>query len=269
VATAFQPANRGGFTDAFVAKLSASGSALVYSSYLGGTDQETANGIAVDATGNAYVTAYTQSADFPTTAGAFQTAFGGGTCFTNRPCADAFVTKVASNGSLAYSTFLGGSGNDNLIASGSSTGGIAVDSAGNAYVTGATNSTNFPVRNPVQASCSMCDRFALDVFVSKLNPTGSALVYSTYLGGTSLDVGYGIAVDTAGSAYVTGFTTSTDFPVVKPLQRTYGSGDSDVFVSKLDPSGSSIVYSTFLGGVGAETGRGIGVDSRGAAYITG
>src|SRR5207245_2575409 len=104
----------GGFREAFVAKLNASGSALVYSSYIGGSDQEIATAIAADPAGNAYLTGYTQSADFPTTAGALQTTIGGGTCFTNRPCADAFVTKISSNGTLIYSTFLGGSDNDNL-----------------------------------------------------------------------------------------------------------------------------------------------------------
>ncbi|HEY3128758.1 MAG TPA: SBBP repeat-containing protein, partial [Acidobacteriota bacterium] len=275
VMNAFQPTSRGGFREAFVAKLNATGSALVYSSYIGGSDQEIATAIAVDLAGNAYLTGYTQSADFPTTAGAFQTAFGGGTCFTNRPCADAFVTKIASNGALIYSTFLGGSDNENLDFLSNPVGGIAADTSGNAYVTGLTSSKNFPTRSPLQAAPN---GFA-DVFVAKLNPTGSALLYSTYLGGRDDDIGRAITVDSAGNAFLTGSTVSPEFPTVNPAQAAYGGigssfssnapSSGDAFVVKIDRTGAAIVYSTFLGGVSDEGGYGIAVDSSGAAYVTG
>ncbi|HEV8131748.1 MAG TPA: SBBP repeat-containing protein [Acidobacteriota bacterium] len=272
-ANAFQPASRGGFLEGFIAKLNPSGSALVYSSYIGGTDQEIPSGIAVDPTGNAYITGYTQSADFPITGGAFQTTLGGGiggvTCFTNRPCPDAFVTKVNAGGTLAYSTFLGGNRVEDYISSSDTAGAIAVDAAGNAYVTGATNSPNFPTRNAMQGTCTGCAQFSnFEAFVTKLNPTGSALVYSTYLGGSGGDIGYGIAIDAAGNAYVTGVTGSDDFPVLNAVQRTFSGGNSDAFLVKLDSAGSKL-YSTFLGGGGDETGRGIAADSTGAVYVTG
>ncbi len=158
---------------------------------------------------------------------------------------------------LVYSTYLGGSGDDQGN-------GIAVDSSGSAYVTGQTVSTNFPTSSPLQAVFGG----GPDAFVAKLNPTGSALVYSTYLGGSGEDFGYGIAVDSAGNAYVTGFTSSTDFPTANPLQAV-NDGDGNAFVAKLNPGGSALVYSTYLGGSGGETGIGIAVDSAGNAYVTG
>jgi hypothetical protein len=236
-----------------VSKIDPSGSALVYSTYLGGSGNDQGNGIAVDTAGNAYVTGLTSSTDFPTTPGAFQAV-----CHGN--CEVAFVAKLNLSGSaLVYSTYLGGSGG---IDSGS---GIAVDSAGNAYVIGGTtDSTDFPTMNPLQPVYGGNG----DAFVAKLNPTGSALVYSTYLGGSGQDNGTGIAVDSAGNAYVTGYTSSTNFPTMNPLQPTYG-GHGDAFVSKIDPSGSALGYSTYLGGSGDDYGYGIAVDGGGNAYVTG
>jgi len=249
--------------DAFVTKLDATGSALVYSTYLGGSSGDEGFGIAVDAAGSAYVTGGTGSADFPTTAGAFQTTYGGG---------DAFVTKLNATGTaLVYSTYLGGSRGDGGF-------GIAVDAAGSAYVTGATTSIDFPTANPLQAAYGGGGIYGgADAFVTKLNATGTALVYSTYLGGSGNDYGSGIAVDAAGSAYVTGATNSTDFPTANPSQAAYGGGvpegggnyGSDAFVSKLDATGSALLYSTYLGGSDNEYGRGIAVDTAGAAYVTG
>ncbi len=246
----------GGFTDAFVTKLNPTGSALVYSTYLGGSGgDDVGNGIAVDASGNAYVRGATESANFPTTAGAFQTTFGGG-------AEDVFVTKLNPTGSaLVYSTYLGGSGQDCGF-------GIAVDASGNAYVTGFTESANFPTT--AGAFQTTYGGFT-DAFVTKLNPTGSALVYSTYLGGSGFDSGNGIAVDASGNAYVTGDTRSfSDFPTTAgAFQTTFGGGADDVFVTKLNPTGSALVYSTFLGGSGNEEGQGIAVDASGNAYVTG
>jgi len=239
----------GGVNDAFVTKLSAAGSALVYSTYLGGDGGDRGSGIAVDAAGNAYVTGRAGSADFPT-ANAYQGAFGGG---------DAFVTKLNAAGSgLVYSTYLGGSGDDWGY-------GIAVDAAGSAYVTGQTNSTNFPTANAYQGALGGGE----DAFVTKLNAAGSALVYSTYLGGGADDWGNGIAVDAAGSAYVTGFTESQNFPTANAYQGAFGGGFYDAFVTKLNAAGPALVYSTYLGGSSDDGGNGIAVDAAGNAYVTG
>ena len=241
-------------TTAFVVKLNSTGSALVYSTYLGGSGQDWGYGIAVDSSGNAYVTGDTESTDFPT-AVPLQ-AINKATPKTEN--ATAFVGKLNSTGSaLVYSTYLGGSEGD-------AGRGIALDSSGNAYVTGYTFSTDFPTVNPLQAS----DRGDFDAFVAKLNAAGSALVYSTYLGGSTVDYGYGIAVDSSGNAYVTGRTYSTDFPTAHPLQPS-NAGDGDGFVTKLNAAGSALVYSTYLGGSRQEEGNSIAVDSSGNAYVTG
>jgi hypothetical protein len=202
----------GGGCDAFVTKLNPTGSALVYSTYLGGSGTDAASGIAVDSSGNAYVAGTGSPNNFPTTPGAFQDLPGG----------SVFITKVNSTGSaLVYSGFLGGrEGTD-----------IAVDSYGNAYVTGQVGSHNFPTVNPFQATFG---GGILDAYVAKLNPEGTALVYSTYLGGNGEDQGLGIALDPSGNGnvYITGFTASTDFPTVNPFQATFG-GIADAFVAKI------------------------------------
>jgi len=244
--------------DGFVAKLNPAGSALVYSTYLGGSGGTQAWGIAVDALSNAYVTGSTSSIDFPTTAGAFQSAFAGGGGFFR----DAFVTKLDPYGSaLVYSTYLGGSGDD--LSSG-----IAVDAHGNAYVTGYTNSSNFPTTPRAVQLASAGGPF--DAFVTKLNSLGSALVYSTYLGGGDYDIGYGIAVDAGGKAYVTGRTLSSNFPTTPcAAQSTFGGGLFDAFVAKLDRSGTRLLYSTYLGGGDADAGTGIAVDASDNIYVAG
>jgi cysteine-rich repeat protein len=187
---------------------------LVYSTYLGGSFFDLGQGIAVDGSGNAYVTGATDSTDFPT-ANALQSSSGG--------VADAFVAKLDAAGSqLLYSTYLGGSGSDAGI-------GIAVDGSANAYVTGQTESTNFPTANALQSSFAGGD---FDGFVAKLDPAGSQLLYSTYLGGSNDDFGIGIAADGSGSAYVTGGTFSTDFPTANALQSGFG-GSEDAFIAKI------------------------------------
>ena len=202
---------------------------LTYSTYLGGTAYDEGDGIAVDTAGNAYVTGFTGSTDFPT-ANPLQPSYGGDAW-------DAFVAKLNPAGSaLVYSTYLGGSNRDGGR-------GIALDASGNAYVTGGTASTDFPTLNPIQGTCNNCSSSYLglnypDAFVAKLNSAGSALVYSTYLGGSGLDYGYGIAVDSAGNAYVVGGTGSTDFPTANPLQPNYGGGEFDAFVAKISPGGA-------------------------------
>jgi Beta-propeller repeat len=251
--TAAQTTYGGGLCcDAFVTQLDAAGSALVYSTYLGGSGDDEGNAIAVDPAGNAYVTGLTSSTDFPTTAGAFQTTLAGGF--------DAFVTKLnpAGSVSLVYSTYLGSGGGS----------GIAADASGNAYVTGSTDSTNFPTTKG--AFQTIYGGGISDGFVTKLDPTGAVLVYSTYLGGSGEDGSSAIAVDADGSAYMTGGTFSPDFPTTMgAFQTIYGGGSSDAFVTKLDPSGSALVYSTNLGGSGGEEGHGIAVDSAGNAFVAG
>jgi len=243
----------GGDGDVFVTKLNASGSGLVYSTYIGGSDDEWGYGIAVDGSGNAYVTGYTMSNDYDVTAGAFQTTKGGGSL-------DVFVTKLNASGSaLVYSTYIGGSDHDY----GS---GIAVDGSGNAYVTGGTESTDYDV---TPGAFQTTIEGVWDVFVTKLNASGNGLVYSTYIGGSGGDEGYGIAVDGSGNAYVTGRTYSTDYDVTAGAFQTTNGGFFDVFVTKLHASGSSLVYSTYIGGSGTDVGIGIAVDGSGNAYVTG
>jgi len=253
-------------TSAFVTEINPAGSALVYSTYLGGSGGSSGAGIALDSAGHAHVTGGA-GAGFPTTPGAFQTTFGGGS--------NAYVTKLNTAGSaLLYSTYLGGT---NFFA-GEAGFGIAVDSAGNAYVTGLAISTDFPVTpGAFQTTCGGCGPGYGDAFVAKVSSSGSALVYSTYLGGNSSDAGASIAVDSAGNAYVTGSTASTNFPTMDPLQPTNegGFGDREAFVAKLNPGGSALVYSTYLGGTGGadltqgDSGSGIAIDSSGRAYVTG
>jgi hypothetical protein len=223
---------------------------LEYSTYLGGTGDETGWGIAVDAAGNAYVTGETASTDFPTAGPPAQPAHAGGLL-------DAFVTKLSSTSEVIYSTYLGGGLDDQAF-------GIAVDAGGNAYVTGSTSSADFPTAGtPSQANKAG----AADAFVVKLDPAGAPL-YSTFLGGAGWDWGMAVAVDTAGNAYVMGDTSSNDFPTAgTPSQPTPG-GFGDVFVTKLG-STSALVYSTYLGGLGFEWGRGIALDAAGNAYVTG
>jgi hypothetical protein len=229
--------------DAFVVKLNTTGDALVYSTYLGGTGADTATGLAV-AAGDAYVTGFTYSADFPTTTNpdAFQLTYGGNE--------DAFITHLNSSGDkLVYSSYLGGHGADFGQA-------VAVDGSGNAYVTGATQSPDFPLLNPLQPTKGG----GSDAFVTKLNFTGTALLYSTYLGGAQADVGQAIKVDSSDNAYVTGYTSSSDFPTENPYQGSIA-GAPDAFVAKLNATGSALAFSTYLGGTGDDRAYGVALDN--------
>ncbi len=318
----------GGF-DVFVTKISANGSTLEYSTYVGGSGNDSGNAIVLDASGNAFIAGGTASVDFPTTTGSEQKTFGGG-------AHDAFVFELASSGgSLTYCTYLGGNGDDvangialagdgsgdtfvvgyttstnfpappptiqatlistsdgfvtRLNSSGSSlkystylggsltdfAGAVAVDSSNNAYVTGATASPTFPNTNStsavVQPKCGTdgtCNGSLTDAFVSVIKADGSGFVYSTFLGGELNDRGLGIAVDSAGDAYVTGVTSSTKFPLQSPLQPIIAGG-ADAFVAELNPTGSKLIYSTYLGGSGDDSGLAIAVDSNKNAYVTG
>lgn len=257
---------RGGAFDAWLSKLSPDGSQLLFSTYWGGSGNDSAFGVAVDATGNAYLTGGTNSTDdFPVTPGAFQTNNGGGT--------DAWVSKIDPSqvgfAAVIWSTFLGGTGRDRGNA-------IAVDASGDAYVTGRTNSPEPDWLAPTgfQQAIGGTD----DAFVAELSSDGAGLYYSSYLGGAGLDIGNAIAVDAYGFIYVAGETGSaTDFPTRGAFQATYGGGTLDAFVTRIDPSmlgDASLVYSTYLGGGGSgmngeDYATGVAVDVTGGLYLTG
>ncbi|MGH9768337.1 MAG: SBBP repeat-containing protein [Blastocatellia bacterium] len=245
-----------GASDAFVAKLNPQGNAIVFSTYIGGRNPgDRGWAIAVDPAGNVYFTGETTSLNFPTH-NAAQPNFRGGV--------DGFVTKLNIQGNeLLYSTYLGGSLPDAAYS-------IALDRFDNAHITGRTESSNFPTKNPLQAGL----RGQRDAFVTKLSANGEVL-FSTYLGGEpsapgGLDeeAGYGVALDVLQNVYVTGYTTSPNFPLAQPIQGAFGGGE-DAFVAKLNSTGSTLIYSTYLGGARADNGRGIAVDGFGNAYVTG
>jgi hypothetical protein len=232
--------------DVYVTKFSSAGDTLIYSTYLGGSDIDAAWALAVDGSGNACVTGVTVSTDFPTV-NAYQTDQG------NR---DAFVTKLnAAGDGVVFSTYLGGSNYDRGRC-------IGVDAGGNVYVTGNTQSFDFPTVNPYQTR-----RGADDAFVTKFNAAGGTPVYSTYLGGSSYDLGYDVEVDGSGQACVAGWTMSINFPIVNHFQTHQDT--SDAFVAKLNSAGTDLVYSTYLGGDNADEACGVAVDGAGDAYVTG
>lgn len=249
-------------TDAFVAKLNPSGSGLVYSTLLGGLLTDQANAIAIDASGSALITGFTSSLDYPTV-NPTQSTFNGPTnCSVS---GDAILTKLNPSGTaISYSTFLGGSGCDTARA-------IALDNSGKVYITGETSSPGFGTPTAFQQALASAP-FGRDAFVARFYNAGISeglLEYFTYLGGTGDELGYGIAADNSGNAYVTGLTTSSNFPTANPIQATNGGSAGDVFVTKINSTGSGLVYSTYLGGSAIEAGRGIALDSAGNAYVTG
>ncbi|MEK0315550.1 DUF7948 domain-containing protein [Cohnella sp. 56] len=236
---------------AFVTKLNAAGSALVYSTYLGGRGTTDALGIAVDAAGNAFIGGQTVAPDFPTTPGAFQTTLQGDI--------DGFVAKLNPTGTaLVYSTILGSPGNDDIN-------GIAIDDAGNAYVTGQSTSPDFPLTPGAFVTPLGIRR----VFVTKLNPAGTGLIYSALIGGHGSNTPFGITLNAAREAIVTGQTTSNDYPVTPDAFQPFLNGEADAFVTVLDPFGSSLSYSTYLGGSATDLGNGVAVDPAGDIYVTG
>jgi len=258
--------------DVFVTKFAPDGRSLLYSTYLGGNGDNQGLGIAVNASGNAYVTGFTWSANFPTTPGSYQTSNGG------NGVDDAFVTELGTGGNtLVYSTYLGGSAYDAGQA-------IALDGVGDAYVAGSTANDNLYGAFPTTLGAYRTT-FAggdsgdnSDGWVAKLNPGGNSLLYSTYstfLGGSGADHPMGVAVDTSGAAYVAGTTTSRDFPrSSSPFQSSYNGGAHDAFVTKLLPDGSNLSYSTYLGAPGSPSAQddeanAVAVDSSGAAYVAG
>ena len=268
---AFQPTPLSSGNHVFVSKLDSNGSNLIYSTYLSGsTGADNATGLALDVRGLAYLTGTTTSTDFPTTSGAFQT--------TSKATNQFFMSKVdpslTGSASLVYSTYLGGSAPASGVTVG---GGIAVDTSStspNVLITGGTSFTDMPVLNASQGT----NAGGIDAFVAKFIPTnasGTEQIYLTYLGGSGDEIGNGIAVDSGGSAYVTGSTTSTDLPAAGtgPFQPAYGGGASDAFLVKLNNPASGVsvalTYATYLGGSGTDVGLAVAVDSLQGARLTG
>lgn len=245
---AFQTTRNGSF-DSYVTKLNPFGSALVYSTYLGGSGVEIGFDIAIDTSGNAYVTGETQSSDFPTSNPIQPTLSGPN---------DTYVTKFDSSGlALVYSTYLGGTSGDDGRS-------IVLDGSGNAYVGGDTSSIDFPTVNPLQSTNAGIG----DFFITKINSSGSAYDFSTYLGGSGDERGYGIAIDSVGNVYIVGMTSSSNFPMQNPIQGSSTSGGTAV-VAKLDSTGSQLKYSTYLGGNNEDRANGIAIDNTNNAYIVG
>jgi len=238
--------------DAFIVKLNGSATQILYSFVFGGTNYDSARSVAIDSSGNAYITGLTGSVDFPVTAGALQQSS------PSPGLQHAFIVKVSSSGSLIYASYLGGASNDAGYA-------IAVDPSGAAYVAGSTSSPNFPVTlnapQKLQRGISNC-------FVAKVDPSGASLLYATFLGGERNDLCRGIAVDGAGEAYVTGVTNSASFPLATPLDSAL-SGSSDAFLTKLSSAGNQLLFSTYLGGESVDEGNAVAVGPNGVVYIAG
>ncbi|HEV8059517.1 MAG TPA: SBBP repeat-containing protein, partial [Gemmataceae bacterium] len=237
----------GGGSDAFVFKLNPSGNQLVFSTYLGGSGVDFAQGLALDASNNVYVVGFTYSTNFPTM-NPLQATLDGGE--------DAWVAKIASSGSLIYSTYLGGSQDDSAQA-------VGIDSSGDAYVVGDTYSPDYPVKKSLQSYGG-----GDDAFVTELNPSGSAILFSTFLGGSGDDRASSVRLDAIGDIYVVGSTTSADFPTLNAVQPTFG-GNTDVFVTKYTPGGSSVAFSTYLGGSDVDQAMSLAIDSSSNLYIVG
>jgi hypothetical protein len=243
----------GGGTDVFVTKVNAAGTGWMFSTYIGGTASQTGNVLALDSSGNIYVTGQAQSGGVPVTSGAFQTSPNGMT--------DAFLVKLNSSGSaIVFGTYLGGSGTANEAGTG-----VAVDASGDAYVVGYTQASNFPT---TAGAFQVTAGGGYDAFVTKFNASGSALVYSTYLRGSSAEQATGIAIDSSGDAYVSGWTSSSNFPVAGGYQMTEGGG-KDAFAVELNSSGSGEVFGTFLGGSADDQANGIAIDGMGDIYVAG
>ncbi|MFX0091418.1 MAG: SBBP repeat-containing protein [Candidatus Hodarchaeota archaeon] len=249
----------GGYEDAFVTKINATGTGLVFSTFLGGSSRERGHDIVVDAEGNCYVIGYTRSGDFPTKNAFQSTPSGEG---------DVFVTKLNATGNgLIFSTYFGGSESEGYSGYGYTKfpNAIMVDAEGNSFITGYTESSDFPTLNAYQTSHGG----GKDVFVAKLNATGNGLVFSTYFGGSNDDYGYDLTIDATGNIYITGETGSSDFPVTSNAYQSIYGGYGDAFITKLDATGTGLMFSTYLGGNASDGAYGTVVNAAGYCYITG
>ena len=248
-----QGTNAGGDTDGFVVKLNPDASSVIFSTYLGGNSADAINGLAVDRSGNVYVTGVTSSLNFPVNTGSFNTFYRGNS--------DAFVAKLNPQGSgLVFSGFLGGSRFDSASS-------IALDADGSVYVTGQTNSNDFPTTNGAFQSVRF--GFDLDVFVTKINPAGSGLLYSTFLAASGDEAGNAIAVDSQNTAFVVGITNSFNFPVTRGAFQLTCGRNTDAFVTRVNASGSGLVYSSCLGGTSDDGANAIFLDSASNAFVAG
>jgi hypothetical protein len=270
---AYQSKYGGGLMNAFVAKIASDGRSVVWCTYLGGSNYDVGYGIGLDKKGNVYVAGRTSSKDFPTTPGVFDRTYNGGRNKGPYFGGDAFVAKLSPDGShLLYSTYIGGS-NDEIARD------LAVDpDTGIAYITGATHSKNLPTtrgsfdtKHNIPLWQVFSDKPPPDAYIAKLSEDGSKLLYCTYLGGSTRDNGQGITVDSLGNAYVTGFTASDNFPTTPGAFQRELRGGTDLWIAKISVDGSSLIYSTFLGG-SREDGpehSAIIVDSNGNVIISG
>jgi hypothetical protein len=258
-ANAYDDSYNGDWGDAFVAKLNNNGTTLLYSTYLGGSDNDGGNGVALDPSGNIYISGNTFSSDFPTTPGAYDTWMEGKSA--------AFVAKLNSSGTvMLYSTFLGGIDRTEIPP------GLLLDSSGNAYLTGSTRSSDFPT-TPGAYDTTFNGEFGdEDAFVAKLSSNGTSLFFSTFLGGSNYEVGWDITLDSTGNIYIIGDTRSSDFPTTSDAFDTSfngRAGEADAFVAKLNNNGTTLLYSTFFGGSDWDVGRAVTLDTSGYIYITG
>jgi uncharacterized protein (TIGR03437 family) len=276
IQTTFPAPSFGSASDCiFAAKLNPDGVKLLYSTYFGGSGHNIPTSLAVDTSGNSYFTGFTTSFSFPVSQGALQTSLGGsgGQNYSIFSTGDAFAVKLNSAGQKVYATYLGGSKDDIGV-------GIAIDSKGNAYIGGATLSADFPVQNAFQASYHGAggDTFANggDGFVTELDPTGSKILFSSYLGGSADDRVLGIAVDPNSNIYLTGHTISLDFPTAGQAPQSAYAGDNstvfrtgDAFLAEVDGSSHMITFSTYLGGSGGDWAGGVAIDGAGGVIIAG
>lgn len=246
-------------SDAFVFKLNASGTALLYATYIGGANNEEGGGIAINSAGEAYITGYTKSSGFPVTAGAYDVTYNGAGNYH-----DAFFLKLNGAGSaLLYSTFLGGSlHNDNGNA-------VCINSSGDAVIAGNTSSANFPV---TAGAYQVAHGGASDVFICQISPSGNGpadLIYSTFIGGSAAENAYGLKLTSAGEPVACGYSQSLNFPVTTGSPLLTHSGSNDAVLIKLNSSGSQLLYSTYLGGTEAEIAKDVFIDNTGHVYLTG
>ncbi len=245
-------------TDAFITKLNADGTALVFSTYFGGSKYEGGSSLALDNAGNVFIAGTTSSTNLPTTDGAFQTTFGG----KGSGHGDVFVAKLNSDGSaLVFCTYLGGEYEDYSPS-------LVIDSNGNAIVSGATKSSNFPTTDGAFQT-SIANEYNTDAFVTKLNSDGTALVYSTYLGGGKADRAYALQIDSENNTYIAGTTSSTNFPTTSGAFQTSKGSYLYAFLTKLNSNGTALIYSTFLGGDGRDYIYSIAIDNNKNAFVTG